>query len=119
MGIRMDQFMGLPSEAVSFLAEYESPLKICPECKRPFPRDLEVISHYLGMFDEEYPLHRHVLSDGRVADEFLQAEPWSSGPMHFLGLRVLNARLPVPIIQLQKECTEFVWSDEEIDQLSQ
>lgn len=54
------------------------------------------------MFENEYPLHRHVLKDGRYADEFLQACPWSSGPVAFLGLKVSDG-------------TEFLWTEEEIE----
>jgi hypothetical protein len=43
-----------------------------------------------GMFDEEYTLFRHQLKDGRYADEYLQAQPWSSGPVSFIGLRVYD-----------------------------
>jgi len=96
---------GYPEAAIAFLNENEVPEVCCPTCSRPFPRDYEVVGHYSGMFDTEYPLHRHVLKDGCTADEFLQAAPWSSGPVHFLGLRVSDG-------------TEFLWTEEEIDELS-
>ena len=109
MGIRMDQFVGLPSEAEAFLAEHEVPLKICPECKRPLPRNLQVIGCYWGMFDQEYPLHRHVLSGGRFADEFLQETPWDSGPMFFLGLQITDPEsLAGP---------RFEWTGEKINRI--
>jgi len=104
VGIREDQFMGLPLAACDFLERNEVPAVYCSECKRPFPRDCAVVDHYYGMFDTKYPLHRHVLKDGRTADEFLQAAPWFSGPIHFLGLRVSDG-------------TEFVWTEDEIDNL--
>lgn len=106
MGIRMDQFEGLCAEAKVFLKENEVPEKICECCKRPFPRDLEIIGHYQGMSGDEYPLYRHRLKNGNCADEFLQATPWSSGPMFFLGLR-----LPVSLF-------EFKWSEIEIEERS-
>lgn len=105
MGIREDQFMGLPPAADAFLKEHEVPEVCCPSCARPFPRNYEQVGEYHGMFETAYPLHRHVLKDGRTADEFLQAAPWSSGPVHFLGLRVSDG-------------TEFTWTDDEIDELS-
>jgi hypothetical protein len=55
------------------------------------------------MFDQQYPLHRHLLRDGRLADEFLQASPWDCGPMFFLGLQVSDG-------------TRFEWSEEAMDQ---
>jgi len=99
--MRCDQPQGLPPAADAFLAEFEVPPVCCETCKRPFPRQLEVVGEYTGFND--YPLHRHQLKDGRTADEFLQAVPWSSGPMFFLGLRVSDG-------------TEFAWSEEEIEQ---
>lgn len=105
MGIREDQFIGFTGEARAFLEEHEIPQVMCPHCERPFAHKLEVVDHYFGMFDTRYPLFRHVLKDGRMADGFLQAAPWSSGPMHFLGLRVSDG-------------TEFLWTEEEIDELS-
>lgn len=103
MGIRMDQFIGLPPAAEALLREYEISAKVCECCKRPFPRDLEEIGHYYGMFDQQYPLHRHLLRDGRLADEFLQASPWDCGPMFFLGLQLSDG-------------TRFEWSEDEMDQ---
>jgi len=103
MGIRMDQFVGLPPAAEAFLEEHETAVQICSCCNRPFPRDLQVIGHYYGMFEQEYPLYRHVLKDGRLANEFLQVSPWDCGPMFFLGLEVNDGM-------------RFVWTDEEIQQ---
>jgi hypothetical protein len=103
MGIREDQYIGLPQTAVAFLDEQETAVQICTCCNRPFPRDLQVVGHYHGMFDTEYPLYRHALKDGRVADEFLQASPWDCGPMFFLGLEVSDG-------------TRFEWTEEEIEQ---
>lgn len=99
---RCDQFMGLPPAADAFLAEHEVPLEICKCCNRPFPRSLEEIDHYHGMFGQVYPLVRHVLIDGRTANTFHQTSPWCSGPVHHLGLRVSDG-------------TEFVWTEKEIE----
>lgn len=102
MGIRCDQFVGLPPSADVFLAEHEVPAKVCECCDRPFTLHSEVIGHYEGMFGCRYPLTRHQLKDGRTADVFHQASPWCSGPVHHLGLRVSDG-------------TEFVWTDDEIE----
>jgi len=98
----MDQFAGFTQDACKFLADNEVKPIICDHCKRPFPRKLELIGTYTGMFMDEYPLHRHILKNGEVADEFLQCAPWSSGPVFFLGLRIPDG-------------TEFIWGAEEID----
>ena len=105
MGIRCDQFVGLPPAAVAFLEEHEVPQEVCEHCERPFPRSLEEIGSYQGMFDIDFPLHRRVLKDGRTADEFHQTSPWNCGPIHHLGLRVSDG-------------TEFVWTEEEIEENS-
>lgn len=104
--MRCDQFVGLPPAADEFLALNTDPPEVCPYCERPLPREYEVIGHYDGMFGEKYPLVRHVLKDGRTADVFHQTSPWSSGPIHHLGLRVSDG-------------TEFVWTEEEIGENSQ
>lgn len=41
----------------------------------------------LGMFDEEFKLKTYQLADGSLYEEYVQAEPWSSGPCIFLALR--------------------------------
>lgn len=103
MGIRMDQHVGLTKEATEFLARNEIKPAVCNLCERPFPRKLEKIGRYPGMFGDDFPLNRHTLKDGRTADDFLQCAPWSSGPCHFLGLRVSDG-------------TEFTWTEKEIEE---
>lgn len=102
--MRMDQFVGLNPQAVAFLEEKEVPQKVCECCNCLYPRNLEIIGNYEGMFGAKYPLNRHQLQDGTYADEFLQAAPWSSGPMFFLGLRLQDG-------------TEFKWSDTEVGEI--
>lgn len=55
-------------------------------------------------FEGPYYLSRYTLPDGRVFTEFLQAEPWSSGPMFFIALKDEEGNV-VP---------ESLWTDEEI-----
>jgi len=102
--MRCDQPQGLPPAANAFLAEFEIQPICCEACKRPLPRQLEVVGEYAGF--NEYSLHRHQLKDGRTADEFLQAVRWSSGPMFFLGLGVLDG-------------PKFIWSEKEIEQVEE
>jgi len=102
MGIRCDQFVGLPPAADVFLDLNTDPAEICEHCEQVIPCKLETIGYYDGMFGEEYPLVRYVLKDGRTADVFHQAAPWCAGPVHHLGLRVSDG-------------IEFVWTEEEIE----
>lgn len=98
--MRADQLIGLPQAAVDFLSQNEYVDPPCSCCRRPFPPKLVEIGQYEGF--GKYPLYRHNLKDGRTADEFVQAEPWSSGPMIFLALRLSDG-------------TSIEWPDAEID----
>lgn len=102
---RSDQYIGMTEAATKFLQENEVVEEPCPHCQRPYPVIRKEIATYSGMFGEDYSLYRHELKDGRTADEFLQAEPWSSGPMFFIGLKVSDG-------------TEFLWPDKEIDTMT-
>ena len=60
-----------------------------------------------GMFDEDaYELTRHFTKDGRKVVEYLQACPWSSGPVLFIALRYEDTNEPIQ---------ESLWSEEDID----
>lgn len=52
-------------------------------------------------------LHRYTMPDGKVYEEFLQCDPWSSGPVYHLALR--DARTGKPV-------AKSLWTDEEIAQ---
>lgn len=99
---RSDQYIGLPEDAQEFLREYGMTPEPCPHCGRGYPMKTEKIGKFTGMFDDEYPLLRYQLKDGRHADEFLQADPWSSGPMFFIGLKVSDGQ-------------EILWHDDVIN----
>ena len=101
--MRMDQHIGFNPFTLAFLEENEVPEEVCECCKRPIPRDLKIIGRYEGMFGTKYSLRRHQLKDGGFADTFLQASPWSSGPMFFLGLHFQNG-------------STFQWSVGEIEE---
>lgn len=112
--MRCDQFAGLPSDAGLFLRENEIPGATCPTCAHnPGPR-LEKCGTFEGMFDDEYPLMRHFLTEDRIAEEFLQCAPWSSGPVHFLGLRVYKVEDDKTLTILR----EFLWDPSEIAEQS-
>lgn len=99
---RCDQFAGLPNEAVEFLNENLLPPITCPTCNCIRPFKTEVVGHFSGMFGDQYDLSRHQLKDGGWADEFVQASPWSSGPVFFLGLRTNTGQV-------------FLWPQETIE----
>jgi hypothetical protein len=101
--MRTDQFAGLPKSADKFLRENKRPPHTCGTCGHVIKSYHEKYDTFEGMFHTQYPLIRYPLKDGSFAEEFLQAAPWSSGPIHFLGLRHADG-------------TEFTWSDEEIEE---
>jgi hypothetical protein len=96
--MRCDQFIGLPPAAKHYLR--------ATGLEGVLP---SVVDTYSGMFEEVYPLYRYELKDDRYAIEFVQADPWASGPCFFLGLRVYGPSGDVADI--------FCWDEEEIDNL--
>jgi len=64
----------------------------------------ETCGTYLGMFDTEFGLYRYTLPNGKWYEEYVQAAPWSSGPLFYLALKDENG--PVK---------ESLWSDEELE----
>jgi hypothetical protein len=106
---RQDQFAGLPDDAVLFLNENVKEPTLCPHCNYMRPFKTEVIGTYTGMFGTEYQLVRHHLKDGGWADDCLQADPWSGGPVFFLALLVYGHDGEL--------LCKFCWSDEEINKV--
>ena len=101
--MRMDQFAGHSPSAQAFLAENKRPPLHCPTCGHITETYVKQCGIFYGMFDNEYPLAKFPLKDGTFAMEFLQTAPWSSGPIHFLGLRL-------------EDGTELTWTDAEIEE---
>jgi hypothetical protein len=98
MGMRCSQPQGLSSEAMEFLSQNAIKLNQCTCCQRHDGYKKEVIDT-CGMYDD-VDLYRYTLVDGTMADEFVQYEVWSSGPMIWFGLRWQGA--------------EFVWHSDEL-----
>lgn len=104
--MRCDQSMGLCKQALAFLEANEVKPESCPTCKRPLDQNRRIIGHYDGF--DTHPLYQHVCKNGRLANEYLQAQPWSSGPVAFLGLKVY-----IPG-QAYEVCYTFYWSEKDI-----
>lgn len=51
-------------------------------------------------------LNGYSLPDGRIAEEFLQAAPWSDGPCYFLALRERSSCRPID---------ESLWCNDQIE----
>ena len=87
MGSRSSQPMGLPKKAREFLATNAVKLGYCEHCKRDSGYEREEAER-TGMFGDDVPVFRYKLTNGSFAEEFVQEEVWSSGPMMWFGLKV-------------------------------
>ena len=73
--------------------------------KLPVSRS-QVIGILPGVWiDKVADLHRYTMPDGKVYEEYLQADPWAGGPMYHLALRNVKTGNPVP---------QSLWTDEEL-----
>jgi len=99
--MRCDQHAGLTKAATEFIVENRLASDVCPCCNHVLHSQKEKIGSYEGF--DSYPLFRYALTGGRQADEFLQAAPWSSGPIFFLGLKVSDGQV-------------FEWTEEEMQE---
>ncbi len=120
MGIREDQYIGLNDWASHLVSDghiigytdytrrvYED--KTVEDIETEGTKCLvkrEPSGRTFDMFDNEYPLYKYTFPDGKVVQEFLQAEPWSSGPVIFVALED-EAGNPIK---------ESLWIDEEISE---
>lgn len=118
--MRTDQYIGL-NERAAALVEGEQILLYRETITREYPDGrtvtagpkpvtgsnvrIEKYDDLEGAFGNDFPLFRYVMADGREFYEYVQAEPWSSGPCYFLALRDSRGN-PVP---------ESLWTDEEIE----
>ena len=59
---------------------------------------------FSGMYESSYDLEKYIHDDGREYTEFVQAEPWASGPCFFLALKDKDGNV----------VKETLWTDEEI-----
>ncbi len=84
--MRTTQFIGLNGNAFDWLD------KNCI-IQESLPIDLEPI---YGMFEEEvHILKQYTTNENRFVEEYVQAEPWSSGPCIFLALRYSDTKEPI------------------------
>jgi hypothetical protein len=93
--------MGLPFKAISFLKENAKTLSQCSACSRHDGYDREAYT-YAGMVDD-VPLYEYELKGGRTAQEFVQHTVWSSGPILWLGLRIITPN--------KKKTVKILWPE--------
>ncbi len=107
---RSTQFIGLSKIAINYLNKnaLREEIKVCKECGTECGGDFVYSKgeEVLGMFEE--PVHKlttYKHKNGKEIEEYIQAEPWSSGPMIFLALRYKENKNPIK---------SSLWSEEEI-----
>jgi len=54
-----------------------------------------------------FPLHKYTLVDGTEYTEFVQVEPWSSGPMFFIALKGKDGTPVKDSLWTEKELKEY------------
>jgi hypothetical protein len=68
---------------------------------------ISVIGKIAGAYkDYVADLHRYSMPDGKVYVEYVQADPWSSGPVYHIALK--DARTGKPL-------AKSLWTQDEID----
>jgi hypothetical protein len=114
--MRTDQIIGLTGAAKIMITKMvdciERGVRIIEGVEEPFERKIRVDlvkkepsgAKYSGMFDTEYPLYKYTLPNGKVYTEYVQHEPWSSGPCFFLALQDKSG----------KPVRKSLWSDKEM-----
>jgi hypothetical protein len=65
---------------------------------------------FSGMLGETYPLLEYTLRDGRIFQEYVQSDEWSSGPVIFLALK----QMKINVGTFWDVVPESLWTDEEI-----
>jgi len=92
---RSTTYYGLTEEAEEFLKEnsefeeysYTDRWDNVIKSKRPISEKIGEC----GMFDD-YDLFKYKLKDGTWAEEFIQADPWASGPHVFVALKLSDGK---------------------------
>lgn len=82
--------------------------EIVDEDVMEFPYTKEVYGERNPWYDEKMSLHIYRFSDGRVLEDYIQAEPWSSGPCTFMALRDHVTKEPL---------VETLWDQDTIDRV--
>ncbi|MBU6452438.1 MAG: hypothetical protein KGS72_11705 [Cyanobacteria bacterium REEB67] len=115
--MRCDQYIGLNEWArqkvsLSHVVR-EVGARILPSGRAvPFDRTMsvplatkEVVGKITGAWtDHVANLHRYTFPDGRVYEEFIQAEPWSGGPCYYIALKNLKGNV----------IRQSLWTSEEL-----
>jgi hypothetical protein len=105
--MRATQYVGLTDKATKFLKEFRiEPCQYCGYAILDIKTEIGLVPE---LFSDTYPIYRHSLKDNGYAIEFLQACPWSVGPMLtpmlFIGLRVFN--------QNDQQVGSYLWVKDE------
>lgn len=111
--MRCDQFPGLSESAKKFLETYGKKRNKVVTIDGIVVEQKQILSEkigmdkIIGMYEMEHKTTAYELQDGSWVHEFVQCEPWSSGPMYFLALKRETGE-PIP---------ETYWTEEEIQEV--
>lgn len=107
---RSDQYIGLNQRAEDFLNKHavKDVYQIVRNGRVVETREepqKEVYDHIEGAFYNTFPLYCYFLNDGSKVYEYVQADPWDSGPMYYIALRDSE----------NKPIKESLWTNEEME----
>lgn len=121
--MRMDQYVGLTDRAKKWLDENATRLEWVKTVTYSDGRqetfqgsviEWEAYGVIRGAWNDEVAaLRRYTLKDGSRLEEFVLAQPWSSGPMYFIGLRPAPDS-PANSLASVAPCDELNWHEWEI-----
>jgi hypothetical protein len=116
--MRCNQWIGLKPEAEQFLQDmfgmrkytliklYEDGTKDYGKESEEPDANISVDDHWIGMFDEEYPLLEYKKGD-TCFREVVQSDQWYSGPVVFTALKDGNGDLVQESMWTEKEMAEY------------
>ncbi len=98
--MRTTQFMGLTEAAQAYIHDYaihnvEIKCEYCGGIKEPSEPQYEETGEVTGMFGEPVHMLKRYKTIGDQFEEYVQADPWSSGPCIYLALRWSNNKKPI------------------------
>ena len=116
--MRMDQYRGLNQWATKKVLKREKARQVGTNIfedgrKRKYSRwvkvpvaRIRIIGTIAGVYKPTVAeLHRYILPDGKVYDEFVQCTPWSGGPVYHIALKDASTGKEVP---------ESLWTEDEL-----
>lgn len=120
---RTDHYIGLNDWATALVSvtqtAREKGVRILPSGEeQPFEREVAIPLVRVEKAGELhglctwFDLNRYIMPDGTVYEEFLQAQPWSGGPYHYIALKRVRT---ICGRRFESTVKESLWDSEEVD----